>query len=568
MKKWHKYLSIVLMLVVCITLMADKVHADTTIRDYQITVNFTEAGNMESEELITYQVHDEVQSLKHRLMIGNQGDLESLNVAMKSADANDYFPFAASSSQDVGTYTLQEDGPYVNLELFNHLTKGQHEVNYQANVKGAWINYGKWQILDLSFINAPFSTRQTSISFKFPKAVDRQQMKLVIADNDRVEANWVSDQELRLTVNQLSPDKGIGIQMVLPGNFFPDNSRVGPESQGQELVRAIEENEQARLAEQRRYSYFSLALAGLIFLLSLVFVAYLIYRKSQINQGVSSYPYLAIDRSEWSPLTLAKFMGHHISKTSQFYFVLFALAGRGKLRLNFDKVGKRIQDIQVQLLDRSQLSPEEEKLTTALAVAADSSASLSLREWQYEESSKGRLKERKAFKQLKNQIDQITNKSLRQSGLFLKQSQLFNLLANLLIFLALLALLVCLYWQYQYHFSNLWVYILFVLAIITLLFAAKLVLPIRRENGVKVYKAYRSQIKALKDPDKMGDMVNSAYQLDYLYLYAWLEGKQVEFAQAIDRYGHQKAPLYQQSQAIKSFPFRKIQLSPNQTKNS
>ncbi|MDY4646300.1 MAG: DUF2207 domain-containing protein [Aerococcus suis] len=497
------------------------------ISQYDVDVSIAADGTMTSKENIHYHLDKKQKLLPHQIAVGDNGEIGSLSIGMKAKEAKDYFPFAQSPTKDLGTYTLEGQSNMYKLELFNQMEEGDYIGQYETQIQDAWINYGEWQVLDLSFLNAPLASSNDTIVFHFPEAVNQDAVKWHVSNSDAVSLNWKNDQELVVEVGNRPKNEGIQLQLVVPEEVLPNNHTKGSESEGNQIVQGIEDKQQAAQAEITRQQRIIKIASVLLFLAILGFIGFSLWKKKITAQRLSHVDQTLLTQTNWTPAMIAHFL-YHPSQWITTLLIMMNLVNEGHLALRFQTKGKQITDIYVQDQHAVTQTHAESLFMKALKIQHNLTGEdwVSMNEWQ--------TNRKRDFRQLEQQLVKTTKRTIRKQHVYDSVNKGLTLVWLLLIVLSLGVLVISIYWQMSGHFTLYWPVLLLIIGLIILWLSYQWLLPLKSEHGVAVAKNYRGQLNQLKDSQQITDQLRYSQDSGLTYLYSWLTGDNRAYAKAIE----------------------------------
>ncbi|KAA9300388.1 MULTISPECIES: DUF2207 domain-containing protein [Aerococcus] len=329
------------------------------ITDYQVDLASDEHGVIKQTERITYDIHGQVDQVRHQIALGDVGEMEALKIDMRSSDAKSAFPFALSDSHEVGTFFAQQDDSMLQVNVFNKMSDSQQIARYQSTINRSWTNYGDQAILSLPLLSAPGAVDEAVVRVKFPQAVKAEEAQILTSPQQKTQWRWLNDKELEIQVRDKGAGESILLQAYIPAQVLANNPTVGPESKGQTIVQEMDQEAEKRANKLRRQSVFIWGMLALLVLALLILAYFLLREKYRVAQEAATYP---LPLGSVHPYQVLALRTKSTAK-SRFYASLFNLYQEGLVDLAYQDQGKKQKiDLLIQIQVDQATSPQDQAL--------------------------------------------------------------------------------------------------------------------------------------------------------------------------------------------------------------
>ena len=481
------------------------------ITDYQVELATDEHGVIKQNEVITYDIQGQVDQLRHQIALGDVGEVETLKIDMRSADAKSAFPFALSDSHEVGTFFAQQDDSMLQVNVFNKMSDSQQIARYQSTINRTWTNYGNYAILSLPLLSAPGTVDEARIRLKFPKPIKTQDAQILTTPQQKTHWRWVNDQELEIQVRDKGAGDSILLEAYIPSQVLANNPTVGPESKGQSIVQEMDQEAAQRASKLRRQSVFIWGMAALLAIL-LIILAYFLGRDKHRLAQTAPASHLALDQVH--PYQVLALNTKARSK-ARFYGSLFSLYQDGLIDLVAQAPSgkKKVDLLVVRQADQAARGQDQALLTAGQKLGEGQSFYVS--DLLADKSLKGSLAkaQTKAFKRVKAKSFPVS-----------RRNKWYRLLLVGYLILAMAATLAALLLMLEMDTSY-GALIVYGLCLVLALVFYRRALPIYTPQALSKRRAIKKLVHYLTQKEWTDQEINrSERELSQLYLLSWFTG--------------------------------------------
>jgi len=545
------------------------VQAEVKVTDYATNIDIQDDGSMKQTETFGFDVKGTENEINHRIDLGELGKLTDLAINMKSVSANAFFPFVASDSNEVGTYTLTERENGMDITIYNTITNAPHIAQISGTLSDLWTNYAEWSILKANFLALPYDTEQASLTLNFPAAVPADQSDIIVSSKAKTNLSWSEDRtSLTITAENLGANEVIGVQMYMPVALLANNQTVGKESEGESIIKEMQASRKAEANQQTRLTRQIWLVSGALFILIFAYAVYLFMKKRAIFNAVPDLKGAVQSKPNYfAPHSVAMLTGKKYSDTQAIVLLILEMIENKTLAAHFitNKRGQ-IADIQVTPLTNETNHPAGQLLLAAVVEQTDAQRQVvSLNELIFNPASKGVVLFTRLGRKLVRKIRQNAKQALNKEGVYSKMNQVFHTILTIYMVAWLFGTFFVGYWQVQLGQVNIWAIVLIILSLALVYLIQQNVLPLRTETGVALYRQWQSYLKQLVQQTTAGEVWSNQSNewLDDKYLYSWVAANNVKLAKNVEKDPQiLQLPLMGSAQSIAHLSLKRMKWQP------
>ena len=521
---------------------ADEQNKGVQIKNYEIVVTNDDQGQITEEEIIRYRFQKQVDQISHYIGLGEGGKLSHLAVDMKTDSADQPFPFVESSSHTVGTFSLSKDGKNTKVSLYNTMSGDDEVTHYQSVISEAWMRYDQSVILQKEFALAPFDVDQVTLTFKFPKSVDKSQFKVWLESKASYTSYFKDDQTYVVKMTDRSAHAPLHVTMVLPAEYMPHTSGEGPKSKGEQIIQELDKKTQEKEQAHRKLWW---QLRGLVIFVVLLVGAYTVsflkYKKLPLEDEANVYvPALR-------PIEVAKVLKIRKASEDYLWLIIYELVHKNLLSLEFQESKGHFRPI-IRVKSTVTDNPVE-SIVLACFQKVSKGQWFDYLIFKTGEQSVHSHKQTLAYKTLLKDIRQAIKQQMKawqledvRGTISFSTFWLVNILITLCSFLYSLRL------SFQLHGGYVWVGVLLILLGLEIVIG-RYSFPVYNATGRKTQAKYKKYFRTMK---------KKASKTDRDLLYSFISNRSHACYQAMTNQGGSYGPLYQALSGIEGRDFRKM----------
>lgn len=213
------------------------------IMKYDIQVDIQEDGSALFTERITYDFDGVFNGVLYNLDISEIETPTDVKVSMQAEGQQDTFPFAPSTSEDPGTFTLENTEDFLKFTVYNPMEDEIQTVIYEYRLPEIITNYNDIAELNRKVIGGGWEEdiEDINISITLPQAVEDGELRAWGHGDREGKVTLKDNQEVLLTLPSNSAESFVEARVIFPTYVTPNNPNVVNEDKYDEIM-AFEEN--------------------------------------------------------------------------------------------------------------------------------------------------------------------------------------------------------------------------------------------------------------------------------------------------------------------------------------
>lgn len=219
------------------------------ITDYDVLVEIQEDGSAFFTEKITYDFDGAFNGIFYHL---DTSDIESptdVKVSMQAEGQQSAFPFALSSSEDPGTFTLENTDGFLNFTVYNPMEDEVQTVIYQYRLPEIITNYQDVAEFNRKVIgeNWEDSLGNINIRIVLPHSVDEGQLRAWGHGERAGEVSIEDNQTVSLSLPRNPANQFVEARVIFPPSITSKNPHQVKEEKYDQII-----DFEKKLAERRQ----------------------------------------------------------------------------------------------------------------------------------------------------------------------------------------------------------------------------------------------------------------------------------------------------------------------------
>ncbi|WP_255763910.1 DUF2207 domain-containing protein [Jeotgalibaca sp. MA1X17-3] len=213
------------------------------IMNYDVQVDIQEDGSALFTERITYDFEGAYNGVLYKLDVSEIETPTDVKVSMQADGQQDAFPFAPSTSEEPGTFALENTEDFLEFTVYNPMEDEVQTVIYEYRLPEIITNYNDIAELNRKVIGEGWEDdiEDIMISITLPQAVEDGELRAWGHGDLEGEVALKDNQEVLLTVPYNSAESFVEARVIFPTYVTPSNPNVVNEDKYDEIM-AFEEN--------------------------------------------------------------------------------------------------------------------------------------------------------------------------------------------------------------------------------------------------------------------------------------------------------------------------------------
>lgn len=354
------------------------------ITDYDVLVEIQEDGSAFFTEQITYDFDGAFNGVLYHLDISNIQTPTDVKVSMRGEGQQDAFPFASSSSEEPGTFSLENTGDFLNFTVYNPIENEVQTVIYEYRIPEIITNYNDIAELNRKIIGGGWEhpLENVHITITLPQAVKEGELRAWGHGDRAGEVSLKDNRSVLLTVPYNPVESFVEARVIFPTYVTGNNPHVVKEDKYEEIM-AFEENLAVRKEQRGKISLaFGLFLGIMSPLLTLFLFRWLKRKDREANPHPAHVPdHIYQLPSDLAPAVMNASVFNKYPGTTEITATIMNLVRRGYLRIEesgrshsqklFEKEKQDFTLLLVKQPDGNLLSHEESLLHLFIDIAGN-----------------------------------------------------------------------------------------------------------------------------------------------------------------------------------------------------